>query len=320
MSGSDSKISSSSTFYIRNMKKYLVKPTPQTRTSKTFGDDEIRTAFQTFDLDKNMFVGVSEIRHILTLIGESATDDEIDEMIRLCDPDGSGHVNFDGFYKMFSGASQSIGPIPTPAVGTSQGQRRPSMDGTTQYANTSISQLLAEFTKGVDITPAYIRKVYKRFQLADKSRSGRIGYPDFLQVLESEDTPLMKKLFDLCDVQLLDEIDVKHFIVNLIINSKSIKVNEKIKIAFSMVRSSKDPENSMSRGSLVELLNIFFSGFPDERRKLDIAKRVDGIFAAAGIAGDSAEVNITMEQFMRVVTANAVLALPPIMADLVDKL
>jgi Ca2+-binding EF-hand superfamily protein len=33
-----------------------------------------------------------EIRHILSLIGEQATDEEIDCMIQLCDNDGDGQV------------------------------------------------------------------------------------------------------------------------------------------------------------------------------------------------------------------------------------
>jgi hypothetical protein len=68
-----------------------------------FSDREIREAFQSFDLDRNNFVGAAEIRHVLVNIGENVTDEEVDEMIRMCDKDGDGQVSYDEFYRMVSG-------------------------------------------------------------------------------------------------------------------------------------------------------------------------------------------------------------------------
>ena len=69
-----------------------------------FTDEEILEAFQAFDLDKNNFVGAAEIRHVLINIGEQATDEEVDEMIRMVDTDGDGQVSWDEFYTMVTGA------------------------------------------------------------------------------------------------------------------------------------------------------------------------------------------------------------------------
>mmetsp|Transcript_81522 Transcript_81522/g.264114 ORF Transcript_81522/g.264114 Transcript_81522/m.264114 type:complete len:382 (-) Transcript_81522:55-1200(-) len=69
---------------------------------RPFSDEEIKQAFDTFDLDRNRFVGAAELQHILQLIGEEVTDEEIDEMIRICDTDGDGQVTFDEFYKMMT--------------------------------------------------------------------------------------------------------------------------------------------------------------------------------------------------------------------------
>lgn len=44
------------------------------------------------DLDKNMFVGAAELRHVLICMGELITDEEVDEMIRMVDTDGDGQV------------------------------------------------------------------------------------------------------------------------------------------------------------------------------------------------------------------------------------
>ncbi|CAJ1333453.1 unnamed protein product [Effrenium voratum] len=72
---------------------------------RPFTDDEIKEAFATFDLDNNRFVGAAEISHILKLIGEDVSHQEIDEMIRMCDSDGDGQVTFDEFYKMMTTAA-----------------------------------------------------------------------------------------------------------------------------------------------------------------------------------------------------------------------
>jgi hypothetical protein len=72
---------------------------PQSR----FTDKEIHEAFLSFDLDKNGFVGAAEIRHVLVNIGENVTDEEVDEMIRMCDRDGDGQVSEPEFYRMVTG-------------------------------------------------------------------------------------------------------------------------------------------------------------------------------------------------------------------------
>ena len=65
-----------------------------------FSDAEIRAAFDFLDLDHNLVVGASELRHVLACMGELVTAAEIDEMIRLCDHDGDGQVSYYEFYQM----------------------------------------------------------------------------------------------------------------------------------------------------------------------------------------------------------------------------
>lgn len=62
----------------------------QNLMKQPFNDEEIQEAFFTFDMNGNGYVGASEIRFVLDALGEAATDEEIDEMIRLIDIDGDG--------------------------------------------------------------------------------------------------------------------------------------------------------------------------------------------------------------------------------------
>lgn len=69
--------------------------------SGEFTEEEVLGAFRLLDLDKNALIGAAELRHLLICMGELITDEEVDEMVRLCDTDGDGQVrSFDEFRRM----------------------------------------------------------------------------------------------------------------------------------------------------------------------------------------------------------------------------
>lgn len=65
-------------------------------------EGHIAQAFHEIDFDKNGFVGVSELRYLLTVLGERPTDAELDEMIRMIDEQGDGQVCYEDFLKLFA--------------------------------------------------------------------------------------------------------------------------------------------------------------------------------------------------------------------------
>lgn len=285
------------------MQKTTVKQPSKQVGTRTFTEEEIREAFQSFDLDKNMYIGPGEIRHILSLVGEQATNEEVEEMIRLADSDGSGFASFDGFHKLFAPVQHGEPVVQKPAATNSQQQVV--VNNSKLSGSASIRDLMAQFCATQEITPNFIRIVYKRVQETDRSHSGRLGYREFLGVLRSEDSDLMKKLFDVFDVSLLNEIEVKHFLVSLILHSGSIKFAEKLKISFSMMRSPKSPPDSMDRNSLRELISTFFAGYRTNLASLTIDERVDKIFESAR------DGFITFNDFMDVADTAPELIIPP---------
>ena len=44
-------------------------------------------------------ISAAELRHVMTNMGEKLTDEEVDEMIKEADSDGSGMVNYQGNIK-----------------------------------------------------------------------------------------------------------------------------------------------------------------------------------------------------------------------------
>jgi calmodulin len=69
-------------------------------------EGEIKEAFRVFDKDGNGLVSASELRHVMTNLGEKLTEDEIDEMIREADDDGDGQIKYEEFVKMMVDATK----------------------------------------------------------------------------------------------------------------------------------------------------------------------------------------------------------------------
>lgn len=65
-------------------------------------EDELRGAFNVFDKDGSGYISSEELKQVLTNLGETMTDEEIDEMMKEADLDSDGQVSFDEFVKMMS--------------------------------------------------------------------------------------------------------------------------------------------------------------------------------------------------------------------------
>ncbi|XP_063228302.1 calmodulin-A-like [Bacillus rossius redtenbacheri] len=59
--------------------------------------DELREAFRVFDKNNDGLISSTELRHVMTNLGEKLSDEEVDDMIREADLDGDGMVNYEEF-------------------------------------------------------------------------------------------------------------------------------------------------------------------------------------------------------------------------------
>jgi len=71
-------------------------------------DEDIKEAFNCFDINNNGYISAQELRFIFNSLQEDVQDDEIDEMIRLADTEGDGQVNWISFYEFIKGAVNPI--------------------------------------------------------------------------------------------------------------------------------------------------------------------------------------------------------------------
>ena len=59
--------------------------------------EEYCRGFQVFDKDMTGFIGVGQLRYILTNLGEKMSDDEVDELLKAVDT-SSGEINYVGTF------------------------------------------------------------------------------------------------------------------------------------------------------------------------------------------------------------------------------
>merc|ERR1711884_727540 len=62
--------------------------------------EKLREAFKVFDRDGNGLIAAAELRHTMTRLGKTLTDEDVDEMIREADVNGDGQLNDQEFVKM----------------------------------------------------------------------------------------------------------------------------------------------------------------------------------------------------------------------------
>uniref|UniRef100_A0A336KJR2 CSON004991 protein n=1 Tax=Culicoides sonorensis TaxID=179676 RepID=A0A336KJR2_CULSO len=61
------------------------------------GEDELKEAFRVFDKNNDGLISSSELRHVMTNLGEKLTQQEADDMLKEADMDGDGMVNYNEF-------------------------------------------------------------------------------------------------------------------------------------------------------------------------------------------------------------------------------
>ncbi|KAJ8097853.1 hypothetical protein POJ06DRAFT_270668 [Lipomyces tetrasporus] len=66
----------------------------------TDSEEEIKEAFRVFDRDNNGYISSTELRHVMTSIGERLSDEEVDLMIKEADTNDDGRIDYNEFVQL----------------------------------------------------------------------------------------------------------------------------------------------------------------------------------------------------------------------------
>ena len=150
------------------------------RANRLTADDEAKCAeaFAEFDKDRSGFIDADELRIVLEMMGQCATEDEIFRMISDADAQNTGQVSYEQFRRVvleqkkkqgFSNEEDTLDAFV--AVGG-----EPNGEGSVN-ANLLIKIIRDEFEMTIDIEKL-IREV-------DEDDSGKIEYDEFKNLLSS---------------------------------------------------------------------------------------------------------------------------------------
>lgn len=243
-----------------------------------FSDEEILEAFSAFDLDNNNFVGAAEIRHVLINIGEQVTDEEVDEMIRMVDKDGDGQVSFDEFYGMVTGGKAPPAGLAAQKVGAAAGGRiaapPPPTGANVIQARNQKRGALETFARENSLKPESVKKAYKRFQAADKDKSGLIDYTEFCEITQSDPSPQAEAVFQMYDYDKTGQIDAREFLI-AVSNFTGAGKDDKLKFAFMIF--DEEGNGVITKAELLKILKANHMASTDA----EVARKADTIMAQA---------------------------------------
>jgi calmodulin len=65
-------------------------------------EKDLKDAWKVFDKEGQGFILTTELRHVLTKIGETLSPEEMDELIKEADPDQDGKILYEDFIKVMT--------------------------------------------------------------------------------------------------------------------------------------------------------------------------------------------------------------------------
>jgi len=335
MAGAGSQAASSSTAKPSSASK--VKKAPQKMDSKKafeipglqarpYHDDELQVAFEIIDLDRHGEIGATDLRRALQLCGEpEPTDAEIQEMIRLMDPDGSGSIAFDEFRRYFveppplfrnfdlhrrggeadaeEEAEEVVPALEDAADATPSLMRLESRKKKFTMKEQSEGDPRAQYVKVLvkhGITPEFIRDVYQTFVEIDTKETGFMTFEAFCKVFSKKPSDAMREVFDAFDAEREGELDLRQFVIGL---STFAKTNLETKVRFAFMMYDEEQDGSVSREELAEMLR----GMAPYMRSAHRDAHLERIYALHNLHPNS---RVSFDELMDYIVENKDLIMP----------
>ena len=280
-----------------------------------FDEDSLNLIFDEFDADNKDFLSRSDLRRVMNVIDEAVTEEDLEQMMKLMDPQGTGVIMREQFIDVY------MNPIPLfhnpdiepgSAVGlpirrTQADSHHYSVDDVQSQLNRASEErrlLYDEVMAQGTLKPSDIKKIFSRFQAIDTKDRGKITYPDFLIAMQREDSESSERFFNLCDKDGSGEIDLREFVLALSQLTDSSR-DDRVKFAFKLF----DTDNSgyIDRH---ELASIVKSAAPTAAMPQWINKRVGELYESVDLEYGAL---IDLDTFVHLARKN-----PSIIAPVID--
>ena len=131
---------------------------------------ELKTAFMAIDKDKSGAISAEELKAVMEMVGQPATDEQVESMISNADCDENGKVEFPEFAKMMQKLmrEQQI----------REAFQALDSDGSGKITVDKLKEIMR--AAGADIGEDQIDEMIKQ---ADSDGDGSVNYEEFLKVM-----------------------------------------------------------------------------------------------------------------------------------------
>lgn len=220
-----------------------------------FSDEDIRSTFDFMDLDKNGYIGASELRHVLINMGELITDEEVDKMISMLDLNGDGQVNFQQFEAMARNPNLKQSEPKSNKENGLKSDNTFQVDIFTYDAKQQSTLFLNFITNNkieksdvMDLRDYFLQRhrVFVSNQNQDSASYDyflvvcAITFEQFCEILPIEPTGESQEIFTLFDHQKGSTIDLRELILSLCNFMESFSVEEKCSMVFELFEDGRD--------------------------------------------------------------------------------
>ena len=252
--------------------------------------------FDSLDLDHDGRIGREEIRVCLALSGKAVSENQLDVIMALADPDNDGIIrreDFIDFHQNPRKAFDRVRGASAPSTGRKEG-------GGVLLSSLTIEKLaklnpvdrrakmleVVHALLGVtDIRPRDIKVLYKRFKELDTKKLGKLNLLQFSRLFEgtSETSPQFKNakarnnyinlLFTFCDRDKSGSVDTREFITSLCYMANMGDVE---RLRFSFMLFDIDGDGYMDRQELIQLVSSIHLGVSGSELE-QLTNRIDSI-------------------------------------------
>lgn len=245
------------------------KTKPVVPNGSAFSEEEILGAFRFLDLDKNNFIGAAELRHLLICMGELITDEEVDEMIKLCDVDGDGQVSFDEFRRMVIHPDPASPEFATAAVGDKEdgpegvdvqlisSEMTADQKARLLAIKDEKKRLIKQFVEDNNPSLDLLTRIAHKFRAMQKGAEGDelVDFEDFCLLFQVEMTGEYRRLFTLftSDAQSPDEgADLREILLGIINFMSNTDRQQRVQFCFDLF--DDDHNGFITEDELINIL------------------------------------------------------------------
>jgi len=248
-----------------------------------FSEQSAAQIFQEFDTDNKGFVTLSDVRRMMNGMNIDVSDEELEYVMKLIDPEGSGVATLDLFVDAL------VYPTPlfhNPHVEPGCNANLPIRRARQVKQTNPVEQVESEYNRAATerrvlymdlvssgrLKASDIKRIFTRFESLDTRGKGKITYAQFLEGLQRPDSVTSRRMFDLCDKDGSGELDLREFVLGLCQLTDATR-DDRVQFAFKLF--DRDNSGYIDRE---ELTSIVKSASPAATLPAWIRKRVDELY------------------------------------------